>query len=167
MWSLDKLLKQYMGINLVYKNAIVHTDCVSGLTVRQVMGENGKRERKRERKSANRQLPLSCLSLQWRFPLIHKLTSYNEIIQWDQIPLARHNEEQRIERINFHSRICSHYLEMEVYISPPSSLESQTRCSDRRVSTNSASTVDSNRSVWFCCLRLLAISLLTYLKKLK
>lgn len=146
MWSLDKLLKQYMGINLVYKYAIVHTDCVSGLTVRQVMGENGKRERK----SANPQLPLSCLSLQWRFPLIHKLTSYNEIIQWDQIPLARHNEEQRIERINFHSRICAHYLEMEVYISPPSSLESQTRCSDRRVSTNSASTVDYNRSVWFC-----------------
>lgn len=162
MWSLDKLLKQYMGINLVYKYAIVHTDCVSGLTVRQVMGENEKRDKEKER--ANRQLRLSCLSLQWRFPLIHKLTSYNEIIQWDQIPLARHNEEQRIERINFHSRICAHYLEMEVYISPPSSLESQTRCSDRRVSTNSASTlqtkpstVDYNRSVWFCRLRSLAL----------
>lgn len=40
-------------------------------------------------------------------------TSYNEIIQWDQIPLVRHNEEQRNERINFHRRIYARYLETE------------------------------------------------------
>lgn len=52
-------------------------------------------------------------SFQWSHLLIHMFTSYNEIIQWDQIPWARHSEEQRNERINIHSRICAHYLETE------------------------------------------------------
>ncbi len=49
MWSLDKLLKQYMGFNLVYKYAIVHTDCVLGSTVQQVTGENEKRDKEKKR----------------------------------------------------------------------------------------------------------------------
>lgn len=60
--------------------------------------------------------------------LIHMFTSYNEIIQWDQIPLAQHNEEQRNERINFHSRIWAHYLETEdLHPSPEPSLGTQER----------------------------------------
>lgn len=53
MWSLDKLLKQYMGINLVYKYAIVHTDCVLGSTVRHVTGENEKRDKEKEREQTD------------------------------------------------------------------------------------------------------------------
>lgn len=53
MWSLDKLLKQYMGINLVYKYAIVHTDCVLGSTMQQVTRENGKRDKEKEREQTD------------------------------------------------------------------------------------------------------------------
>lgn len=58
-------------------------------------------------------------SLQSDRLLIHMFTSYNEIIQWDQIPLAQHNEEGRNERINSHSRICAHDLETEGLGPPP------------------------------------------------
>lgn len=57
MWSLDKLLKQYMGINLVYKYAIVHTDCVWGSTVRQVTEENPP-QKKRHKESKATASPL-------------------------------------------------------------------------------------------------------------
>lgn len=53
MWSLDKLLKQYMGINLVYKHTIVHIDCVLGSTVWQVTGENEKRDKENEREQTD------------------------------------------------------------------------------------------------------------------